>query len=267
MTDSEILESNFIGMKIAKYFANQNDRQEIFERDGLSVVLSFTQIDFFNAIFLAYPVENRVDLEARIENAVAYSRQFDLPWILYICDNWLPEEIRPQVLEILSKYELVCEMMVTGMVADKLLPSEKQIFELEYFPADNLERMKAIGDICAVCFGTPRPDWSKFLENQELWGKDLFGSVRYVEGKAVAIAVTLAIADRFYLALVATLPEYRNRGYASTAIRHSMAQAEEVYGIRRQIVHGSPAGVFVYQKMGYRPVTSFYTCKPISDNL
>lgn len=267
MTDSEAGESNFMFIELAKYFANQSERQEIFESDGLTVIWSFTEIVFFNVICLSHPVEDRADLEARIKKALAYVPKLDIPWMLFICDDFLPEEVRLQLPEILSQYQLFSNWEITGMATEKLLPPEKPISELECFPVDNLERIKAVGDICAVCFETSRPDWSKLLENQELWGKDLFGSVGYVEGKAVSTTVTLAIADGFCLALVGTLPEYRSRGYASTMIRHSMAQAEQVYGIRRKFVQGTAAGVFAYQKVGYRPVTSFYACIPINEKI
>ena len=261
MTDSEIWESNFIWIERNKYFAHQSDESEYWESDGLSVIWTYGHNLSFNVISLSHPVRGLEDIEARIKPAIAYARKFDLPWKLFICEDWLPEAIRPQIPEILSKYELYCPFEITGMAADKLLPSVKAIPELECFAVDNLERMRAIIGVLASSFEVPyKEDWYRLLGNRESWGKSLFASVGYVEGKAVSTAVTIAIADRLCLALVGTLSDHRNKGYASATIRHSMAEAERVCGKRRTIVHSQSAAVSTYKKLGYHPVTSFLAC-------
>ena len=260
MTDSEISESNNLFVEYIKYVVSQNTQQEIWESDGLSAAWSFTDLTFCNAILLSHPVRDIEDLEARIKKAVAYARKFDLPWILLICEDWLPEEIRPQIPEILSKYELFSPIQLTGMAADKLVPPVKTISNLECLRSDNLEMMRTVGDICAASFEAPSEYWYKFLGSRELWGNSLFASVGYVEGKAVSTAVTVAIADRLYLALVGTLSEDRGKGYASATIRHSMAEAERVCGMRPTILHSTSVGVSAYKKLGYRPVASFLAC-------
>jgi predicted acetyltransferase len=83
-----------------------------------------------------------------------------------------------------------------------------------------------------------------------------------VENQPVSTAITFLINDEFYLGLVATLPDYRNQGYAEAVIRHSLEQAAQRYGKKRTALHATPAGFSVYQRMGYEPTAYFrtYTC-------
>jgi ribosomal protein S18 acetylase RimI-like enzyme len=59
------------------------------------------------------------------------------------------------------------------------------------------------------------------------------------------------------VAMVATLPEYRNRGCAEAVMRYSLAQAREATGLERTVLHASAAGLPLYEEMGYRSVASF----------
>lgn len=83
-----------------------------------------------------------------------------------------------------------------------------------------------------------------------------------MENQPVSTAITFLINDEFYLGLVATLPDYRNQGYAEAVIRHSLEQAAQRYGKKRTALHATPAGFPVYQRMGYQPTAYFrtYTC-------
>ena len=78
----------------------------------------------------------------------------------------------------------------------------------------------------------------------------------YVEDKAVSAAAVLALEGCLSLVLVATLPDYRNKGYAEKAIRHCLAQARESFGDCRLDLYASSSGFSLYRRLGYRPVTS-----------
>jgi ribosomal protein S18 acetylase RimI-like enzyme len=81
----------------------------------------------------------------------------------------------------------------------------------------------------------------------------------YVENQPVSTATTFLINDEFYLGWVATLPNYRNQGYAEAVIRHSLEQAAQRYGKKRTVLHATFVGFPVYQRIGYQPTAYFRT--------
>jgi len=54
---------------------------------------------------------------------------------------------------------------------------------------------------------------------------------------------------------VATLPDHQHRGYAEVVMRAALEDARRRHGIERSILQSTPAGLRLYQRMGYRTVT------------
>jgi len=262
MLNSEVNESNTQFIKSWQYFTRQFPRGENLEIEGLAITWSNTETTFLNTIFVANPIQDEADLEAKIKLARDYADKHNQPWWLAICEDWLPENIRPQAPEILSRYELVPFINLTGMAADRLLPPARLLTTLDCVSVNNLETRKALVDINAISFEMPSELLRELFEPEKFWEETVFASVGYVEDKAVSSAMILLIDGRFYLAFVATLPEYRKQGYAETVIRHCFAQAEQYCGTCPTVLHASPAGTSVYQRMGYHPVTYFKTYTP-----
>jgi ribosomal protein S18 acetylase RimI-like enzyme len=66
------------------------------------------------------------------------------------------------------------------------------------------------------------------------------------------------VGEVAYIAMVATLPAHRQLGCAEAVMRHALAEAKQAWGMERTVLHATPAGLPVYQRMGYRPVTRFH---------
>lgn len=262
MLNSEVIESNTQFIKSWKYFTSQLSRSENLEIGGLAINWGNTATKFFNTIVVANPIQDEADLEAKIKLARDYADKHSKPWWLAICEDWLPENIRPQVPEILSRYELVPFIHLTGMAADRLLPPVKPLPTLDCISVNNLETRRALILINAIGFEIPSEPWRELFEIDKFWRKTVFASVGYVGDKAVSSAIILLLDGRFDVAFVATLPEYRKQGYAETVIRHCLTQAEQYCGTCPTVLHASPAGTSLYQKMGYHAVTHFQIYTP-----
>ena len=59
-----------------------------------------------------------------------------------------------------------------------------------------------------------------------------------------------------YVALVATAPAHRRRGYADAVMRHALEAAASAYGERPTVLHATDAGRPVYERMGYTPIST-----------
>jgi ribosomal protein S18 acetylase RimI-like enzyme len=88
--------------------------------------------------------------------------------------------------------------------------------------------------------------------------------VGYVQGKAVSVAAVLRVNGIAYVAYVATLEEYRRRGYAEAVMRHSLEEARQHWGLERTVLHATEAGRPVYLRMGYLDVANFGFYMPAS---
>jgi ribosomal protein S18 acetylase RimI-like enzyme len=54
---------------------------------------------------------------------------------------------------------------------------------------------------------------------------------------------------------VATMPDHQRRGYGEAVMRHAVAEAQREHGIERTILQSTPAGLSLYERMGYRTIT------------
>lgn len=145
----------------------------------------------------------------------------------------------------------------TGMNTARLLPTTHPS-ELNCVSVNNLEMRRAVADINAISYNS-LATFREALELDRFWQETAYGTVGYVEDRPVSTATTFSTEDEFYLALVATLPDYRNRGYARAVIRHSLEQAAQRYGKKRTALHATPIGIPLYQEMGYQPTAYFGT--------
>jgi len=56
---------------------------------------------------------------------------------------------------------------------------------------------------------------------------------------------------------VATMPEFRRRGYGEAVMRYALADAERVRAPRPIVLQSTEAGLRLYEKMGFRTVARF----------
>src|ERR1044071_4223414 len=87
--------------------------------------------------------------------------------------------------------------------------------------------------------------------------RDVWPDVGYVDGAPVSTSTTALVDGRLYVMMVATDAAHRNRGYAEAVMRRSLARAQAATGIRRTVLHASPAGKPLYASMGYRVTGEF----------
>jgi ribosomal protein S18 acetylase RimI-like enzyme len=55
---------------------------------------------------------------------------------------------------------------------------------------------------------------------------------------------------------VATIPPHQRRGYGELVMRHALEEMRREHGVERTILQSTPAGYRLYERMGYRPVTT-----------
>ncbi len=261
MKKPETFVSNQQFINAWSYFASACPKGEILEANELVVAWSGTDNLFINTIFLTKPVYDEAELEAKIKVACDYAKKRNQPWWMVVAEDWVPEFLRPQLDEVFARQGLVPLLRIAGMLAEQVLPTTHSS-KLNCVSVNNLEMRRAVADINAISYNSPLAPFREALELDKFWQETVFGTLGYVENRPVSTATTFLINDELYLGWVATLPDYRNQGYAEAVIRHSLEQAAQRYGKKRTALHATPAGFPVYQRMGYQPTAYFktYTC-------
>lgn len=198
-----------------------------------------------NAVFLTQPVHDEAELEAKIKAACDYAKERNQSWWMIVAEDWIPEFLRPQLDEIFAQQGLAPLIRLTGMATEQLLPTTHHS-KLDYVGVNNLEMRRAVADINAISNGLLSAPLREVFEPDRFWQETVFGSLGYVGNQPVSTAITFLIDDGFFLGWVATLPDYRNQGFAEAVTRHSLKQASQHYGKKRTALHATPAGFSMY---------------------
>jgi ribosomal protein S18 acetylase RimI-like enzyme len=120
------------------------------------------------------------------------------------------------------------------------------------------EEVRHIADINAMAYASPLELARESLGLPSYFQQgDCRGYVGYVEGKAVTVGTVSRVGGVAYVGSVATLAEYRQRGYGEALMRHSLEEAQRLWGMERTVLHASDAGHPLYLQMGYRDVATF----------
>lgn len=236
-----------------KYFSDRLPAGKDVHLEGLYAVFGGVPVPFFNVLFVEPDFNSEEQLARRLKDGIAWANNEGVPWLLSIADRAAKKLDRTQ--DVLAAAGFQSVMPLTGMIADELTPAAKVPEDLEFRLARDTENRRAIVDVNSKAYGMPleRSD----LDNDRLWDEHSYGVVAYLNGETVSASATLLVDDRLYVAWVATVPEHRRKGYAETAMRRSLEEASKVHGWRRSVLHATPAGRPVYEKMGYRVVEEY----------
>lgn len=258
MIKSKTFVSNQQFINAWSYFASACPKGEILEANELVVAWSGTDNVFINTVFLTKSVYDEAELEAKIKVACDYAKKRSQPWWMVVAEDWVPEFLLPQMDKVFARQGLVPSLRIAGMATEQLLPITHSS-KLDCVSVNNLEMRRAVADINAISYNFPLAPFREALELDKFWQEMVFGTIGFVENQPVSTATTFLINDEFYLGWVATLPDYRNQGYAEAVSRHSLEQAAQRYGKKRTALHATHVGLPVYQRMGYQPTAYFRT--------
>jgi GNAT superfamily N-acetyltransferase len=257
----EIQESNELFISTWHRFAESFPSADIIRRGGLVIGWPDVPLPFYNNIFLTGTVDSQAILAARAGEAAKFARTKAAPGVITVCHDLLSGVARTEVDAIFKNEGYVPAMPLTGMAGD-LLP-----LAAPGHAALHIERAKNDGvvvtDINCVAYGFARELGRASLPEATLW-QTAFPYVAFEGERPVATASTLVIGECLFLALVATMPDARGKGYAQAVVRQSLQRAHEATGYRRTILHATDAGRPVYERIGYHATSrfTFYMAQP-----
>ena len=228
---------------------------EVVEQSGVLATWAGVQWPILNMIFLSAPIASLSDLKSRLETVATYTGQKKLFGMLIACDSWLPATSE-ETAALFAEYGWVQISEATGMICEQL-KSDSSVTDLEYRRVDSKELRQAVADINAGGYGVPGEMAREALDREELWGEDCYGYVGYLDGNAVTTSTTYVRDGYLYVALVATLPDFRSRRFGAAITSHSIREASRASNLNRVILHSTPMARSIYELLGFRAVTTF----------
>ena len=228
---------------------------EIRELRGVSIASAGVAFQMFNSAFLSAPVANEAELARRIMLPSVHFDARGLEWAYWVCEDWLEAGARRRSRQIFERHGLRHSVDLPGMVAERILPPLKPLPKLEIRRVGDAGTRDAFCVIGSVCFHVPLPWFREVFDNDCVWER-FIGWVGYVDSEPVSTAATVMGGGAVGVYNVATMPEHQRRGYGETAMRHAVEEAQRRNGIERTILQSTPAGHRLYERMGFRVVSS-----------
>jgi len=228
---------------------------DVRELGGVSIASAGVTFQMFNAAFLATPVATENDLDQHVAMASVHFDARGLEWACWVCEDWMEKKVRRRASNIFRRHGLHLSVELPGMLAERVLPPVHALPRLDIRRVTNEAVRNDFCNVGSACFNVPLPWFHEVFDPAPIW-KEFAGYVGYVEGEPVSTAATVIGSGVAGVYNVATLPDYQRHGYGEAVMRHALERAAEEFGISRTILQSTPAGFALYERMGYRTVTS-----------
>lgn len=228
---------------------------ELRELDGVSIASAGVTFQMFNAAFLSAPVSSEFQMDRCVAQAVVHFAAREQRWAYWICEDWLERRTRRRMKQLFRKHNLYQAVELPGMYAESVLPPVRELPSLDVRRVCAQPQKDAFCAIGSTCFNVPLAWFREVFDTDGVWN-DFAAYVGYVDGEPVSTAATVVSGDVVGVYNVATVPGHQRRGYGEAVMRYALDRARQRHGLTRTILQSTPQGFEIYQRMGYRTVTS-----------
>jgi ribosomal protein S18 acetylase RimI-like enzyme len=258
MSTADIDESNTQFSGAWSAFARRSPTGEVLELPEVLIASANVAWSMMNTAFLRSPVETEEALRTTLASAVRYFQPRGHGWIFVVCEDWLGPRLRARAPELFGAHGLQRVMEATGMAAGRLTPPTRPPSPLDIHRVRDAKSRQHIADLNSRCYDMPVEMGREAFDVPGFFEGNCQGYAGYLHGKPITSTAVVQVGQVAYVAMVATLPMYRQRGHAETTLRLALSEARRAWGTERTVLHATPIGLPLYQRMGYRVVTRFH---------
>lgn len=219
------------------------------EETGIAMRWEDSKFPFSNAAFLTDEISEPAILKQRLETVVARMKVKENGGLLNICNDLISGEAKVLFDKIIQEVGLEYVMPLDSMVGDILPVEPKSIDNLEIRKVESISEFYDFSDMNCLAYGFDL-EWGR-SGLDKIWVDGAHSFVGYVDNKPVSAASTAQVDNVLYLALVATVPEAQRKGYSEAIVRHALNEGHKATGLKRTLLHATPAGAPVYERIGY----------------
>jgi ribosomal protein S18 acetylase RimI-like enzyme len=229
--------------------------------EGGLAIYSGLEYGVFNIALITRPVAVG-ELEIRLAELGRFFRQRTLRWSVWLCEDMLDSAVRRRERQIFANYGMRPISQPPGMLAPTLRPPAHALPEIDVRPVNDKATRAAFAEITSIAFEIPYAIAQAVYSREKAWGNniaagDYQGFVGYVDGRAASIIAVVAAAGAIGVYSLATMPEFRKRGYAEAMLRTAVGKVSAQTGLTQVILQSTDAGYELYKRMGFRDVTKF----------
>lgn len=236
-------------------YAHSDARGHVQTFPGVYVVSCGRNFGAFNTAHLIDPVGD--DLPQRINAAAEHFLRLGQRWSFWLADELLDRTARRQAKSEFLRHGLRRFTEPPGMFADRLQPPARPGADLDIRPVQTLADRLVFCDITSIVFDVPFPISRQIYEGEGPWRNGFRGWIGYWRGKPVTSAATVAAGGVIGLYCVGTLPQHQRLGLGEATVRWALDRARDETGIGQYILQTTPAGLPLYERLGFRRVMQF----------
>ncbi|MER5996275.1 GNAT family N-acetyltransferase [Streptomyces viridosporus] len=220
---------------------------------GIAVRWADCRFAFWNCITLTDVDAGAGLVEQRLSEAAKIMRSKEHPGFLWVFEDLLDHEARPELGAMAERAGLVHAFSGTGMAGDLLLVPEPSHPDLTFVRVATDAHLRAFADINARAYGFPLEDGRDGLARSALWKSRVHAYLGVRDGVPVTCAATTEARGRLFVMLVATDPRWQRRGYGEAVTRKALHEGARATGTTRATLHATAAGAPVYPRIGFEP--------------
>lgn len=252
----DALETNMLDYMA--YYARHLPTMEVIDEKGLQIINSGVPSVLFNYICRARLTEAE-GVQNRIEQAVRYFRERDLPFSWWISPSTLPKQL-PKMLEQngLKASSQIYEGMVMPL---EQLPEQPSPEDLVIRSASNDEELNDFADVAAEAFQVPQEVMRSYYGQAGELSFSKHHPIRlyigYWQGQP-SVTCILYKADKMAgIYSVATVPKARRRGFGTALTLSALRDAREE-GMLMAGLQATEKGKSVYERIGFVRCCTFF---------
>ena len=238
-------------------YASCSPQGEVRQVAGAVIVSSGIDYSVFNSFMLTSRIETVAELDERISHAEVHFKARGLGWSCWLCEDLLAPTVQKAARSFFVSRRMKVAAQPPGMHADRVWPRERKPATMEIRRVDNDRTRFDFADVASVVFALPFTIAEKIYVPESTWRGRMHGWVGYEAERAVSIVATVVAGGAVGIYSLATVPHFQRRGYAETLMRHALETAHRETGIEKSVLQTTRAGIGLYKRMGYRPVTNF----------
>ena len=223
---------------------------------GMAIRWADSKFPFWNCItFTDQGADGRL-LDERLAQAATYMRQRSQPGLVWLFEDLLDPSCRAGLPAAADRAGLSLSLSGFGMSGDFLPIREPNHPSLRFARVTTEDELLAYADLNSRAYGMPLEAGRDGLSGSELWKSGMYTYLGLKDGVPVSAAAMVQTNDCLFLALVATAPEAQRRGFAEVTVRKALFEGAKATGLTRSVLHATPAGTPVYERIGYRKVST-----------
>lgn len=236
-----------------RILARSIDGGEIRDVGGIAVVATGLPVAAFNVAFITRPLASPA---AQLQDAVSYFKARDLPFVIRFFGR-----VEPAAEEAARSLGLSPAESEPGMALLNEIPCPPPLDALTIVVARDQRTLDHHAAVLASGFGMPLELTRALMPARALHALDVELYVGYIDGEPVTTSALIYTHGVAGIYNVATIDAHRKKGLGEAMTWHGVRRGREL-GCLFSSLQASDMGKPIYERMGYRVVTTYPTFTP-----